>query len=262
MRPMKLSVSLIAVVVFASGCKEEKVTAPSVIAVKEYLTPGQLELGEPLVNSAGMLLIPIQSGEFLMGSPDSDSTADADEKPQSQQTIAQPFYMGAYEVTRQQYQTVMGIRAFLIDELTNDFPVTDVSYADAQKFCRKLSKQEGEEYRLPTEAEWEYACRAGTTTKYSFGDDPSQLGDYGWFVDESPDFKPHPIGRKQPNPWGLYDMHGNVWEWCRGRVVRGGSWFDNPWHCRSANRSQLSAHGLRDDVRGFRVVRVIPKVAE
>ena len=242
------------------GCMNEEPTAPSVTAVKEHMSAAQLGLGDPMVNSVGMLLVPIPSGEFLMGSPASDLKADEDEKPQTLKKFGKPFYLSAYEVTQEQYQAVMGIRQFLTDEQAARFPVTDVSYNNAVEFCRRLSEKEDVEYRLPTEAEWEYACRAGTTTAYSFGDDAAKLSEYGWFVDESPDFMPHRIGQKKPNPWGLYDMHGNVWEWCRDRVVRGGSWFDNAWHCRSANRFQYETATFRDDVRGFRVLRPIPEV--
>jgi formylglycine-generating enzyme required for sulfatase activity len=145
------------------------------------------------------------------------------------------------------------------------------------EFCRKLTEREraagrldeGHEYTLPTEAQWGYACRAGTTTRFSFGDDPeySQLGDYGWFSGNSSN-RTHDVGGKLANPWGLYDMHGNVWEWCQDwygnysggsepsiRVLRGGSWIISPRHCRSANRSWASA-GVTNEVIGFRVALV------
>jgi formylglycine-generating enzyme required for sulfatase activity len=148
-----------------------------------------------------------------------------------------------------------------------------VSLTDATEFCKKLSEKTRQAVRLPTEAEWEYACRAGTATAYSFGDADSALGDYAWYGSNSGNTT-HPVGQKKPNAWGLYDMHGNVWEWCAdwygsyptgavtdpqgaasgtSRVLRGGSWFYNPSDCRSANRN-----GLTPDFRiinlGLRVV--------
>jgi formylglycine-generating enzyme required for sulfatase activity len=157
-------------------------------------------------------------------------------------------------------------------------PVEQVSWEDAVEFCRKLSelsaeKAAGNVYRLPTEAQWEYACRAGTTTQFSFGDDESDLGDYAWYRENSAS-KAHPVGGKQPNAWGLYDMHGNVWEWCQdwyddypsgavtdptgpadgsGRVIRGGGWDFIAEICRSAYRSGFgpSFRSLSDC--GFRV---------
>jgi len=149
-----------------------------------------------------------------------------------------------------------------------------VKWDDAVEFCEKLSEKEGVEYRLPTEAEWEYACRAGTTTMYSFGDDVSQLGEYAWYGKNAIDVA-YIVGHKNPNPWGLYDMHGNVIEWCQDwlgkypsgdvtdpvgpasgsyRVFRGGSSADNAWDCRSAYRFRPTP-SYRDDGPGFRVLR-------
>ena len=160
-----------------------------------------------------------------------------------------------YEVTQEQYEKVMGNNPSRFKGSRN--PVEKVRWNDAVAFCRKLSDQEGVEYRLPTEAEWEYACRAGTTTRYSFGDDKSQLGKYAWFGGNSGG-ETHPVGQKLPNIWGLYDMHGDVYEWCqdwygryeRGRVIsdptgpasgklrvlRGGAFAGRPLYVRSANR--------------------------
>ena len=159
-------------------------------------------------------------------------------------------------------------------------PAVYVSWNDAVAFCDWLSKKEGKQYRLPTEAEWEYSCRAGTTTAYSFGDDPSKLGEYAWFTGNSGG-KTHEVGTKKPNAWGLYDMHGNVWQWCqdwyddrykeyskdsptrdpqgpsagRFRVYRGGSFSSTPSYCRSASRYR-NVPTLRDSNLGFRVVLV------
>jgi formylglycine-generating enzyme required for sulfatase activity len=249
---------------------------PAEATVKKDMTPAQLALGDPVVNSVGMLLVSIPAGEFQMGSPDSDSNARGSEKPQHLVQITKPFYLGVYEVTQQQYEKVMGKNPSEFKGAEN--PVERVSWTDAVEFCRKLSslpeeKAAGHVYRLPTEAEWEYACRAGTQTAYSFGDSASELGDYAWFGTSTT--HTHPVGSKKPNGWGLYDMHGNVMEWSQdrhgkypsgsttdptgaasgsSRVVRGGCWCLNSDYCRSAYRDR-GTPDFRSDYLGFRVLR-------
>jgi formylglycine-generating enzyme required for sulfatase activity len=229
-----------------------------------------------VTNSIGMKLRLIPAGKFMMGSPGTESYR-SDNETQHRVSITKPFYMGETEVTQEQYQKVMGTNPSQYKGPQN--PVEKVSWAEAVEFCRKLSampaeKTAGHVYRLPTEAEWEYACRSGTTTAYGFGDDASRLGDYGWFEDNS-DSKTHPVGEKKPNAWGLYDMHGNVWEWCQdrygaypsgsatdptgatsgsNRVYRGGSWYGSARNCRSADRYWSTPEG-RDYDLGFRVLR-------
>lgn len=138
-------------------------------------------------------------------------------------------------------------------------PVINVSWEDAQAYCAWLSGETGETYRLPTEAEWECACRAGSQTRWSYGDEESRLGDYAWFSKNS-GRKTHPVGGKRPNAWGLYDMSGNVWEWCQDgaagapRVVRGGSWNSHARSCRCASRFRV-APADRFDYLGFRLVK-------
>ena len=155
----------------------------------------------------------------------------------------------------------------------------NVSWHDAKAYCKWLSEKTGETYRLPTEAEWEYACRAGTTTKWSFGDDEKELEKYAWYNKNSDD-KTHPVGEKLPNPWGLYDMHGNVWEWCEDdwadnyketprdgsanhnqkedkKVLRGGSLGDDAYDTRSAFRFRYNPTDRNSD-RGFRLLRTLP----
>jgi formylglycine-generating enzyme required for sulfatase activity len=204
---------------------------------KSYPATLTLDLGKGVT----MKLVLIRAGTFMMGSPDSEKGRKADESPQHEVTISKPFYMGVTEVTQAQYEAVMGTNPSGLKGPTN--PVNNVSWYEASDFCRKLSAKTGKAFRLPTEAEWEYACRAGSKTRFSFGDSDSALGDYAWFGS-----KTRPVGQKKPNAWGLYDMHGNVGEWCADRygpysseasvdsqgatsggvrVLRGGSWGDD-----------------------------------
>ncbi|MDA1018482.1 MAG: SUMF1/EgtB/PvdO family nonheme iron enzyme, partial [Planctomycetota bacterium] len=224
------------------------------------------------VNSIGMKLVKIQPGEFQMGSLLSEKDRSNDEY-QHRVRITKPYFLGSTEVTQQQWQAVMGTTPWkgksYVKEGAN-FAATYVSWEDAQEFCRKLSlKESGVTYRLPTEAEWEYACRAGSSTRFGYGDDESQLSDYAWWGglfgdgNAKEEKYAHEVGGKRPNAWGLYDMHGNVYEWCsdwydsdyyktspasdpkgpgsgRSRVLRGGGWDDLAWFCRSANRDRIS----------------------
>jgi len=251
---------------------EPKGSVPSTKPVSSGSEPN-VPAGMEVTNSIGMKLRLIPAGEFMMGSPATESDR-ADRETRHPVSITKPFYLGVTEVTQEQYQKVMGKNPSQFKGPQN--PVEKVSWTDAVEFCRKLSampaeKTAGHVYRLPTEAEWEYACRAGTATAYGFGDDRSGLGVYGWVGGEST----HPVGGKKPNAWGLYDMHGNVWEWCQDwygdypsgsatdptgatsgshRVSRGGSWISIARSCRSARRNG-STPEVRSNGLGFRVLR-------
>ncbi|MCP4886397.1 MAG: SUMF1/EgtB/PvdO family nonheme iron enzyme [Planctomycetaceae bacterium] len=231
-----------------------------------------LGLAVEIENSIGMKLRVIPPGTFMMGSEDGPDH----EKPVHQVTLTKPILLGVYEVTQSEYQQVMGNNPSRFKGSRN--PVEMLTWEDANEFCRRLSllpreKRAGRVYRLPTQAEWEFACRAGTTTKYSYRDDESLLSSYGWYK-ENGGGTTHPVGSKIANPFGLHDMHGNVWEWCNDwygsypsgsvtnpvgpesgsdRVSRGGSWNDGAGLCRSAylyGRSRRISNG------GFRVACV------
>jgi formylglycine-generating enzyme required for sulfatase activity/serine/threonine protein kinase len=223
-------------------------------------TQVKLVAGEKVFTSPtlGAKFVLIPAGTFTMGSPQSEPGRDNDET-QHRVTISSAYYLQTTEVTQGQWKKVMGSNPSKFKNCGDDCPVEQVSWSDVQVFIRKLNSQEGtDKYRLPTEAEWEYACRAGTTTAYSFGDNESDLGDYGWYHGNSGN-RTHPVGQKRPNPWGLYDVHGNVWEWTQTeegsrRVFRGGSWPYNAGHCHSAFR-YVSVPGVRFNTLGFRLLR-------
>ena len=246
------------------------------------------EVTVELTNSIGMTLVMIPKGTFMMGSPESEEGRDEDEV-QHEVTLSKDFYLGVTEVTQAQYQKVMGenpsyFRGDKVQGDSSSHPVEEVSWEDAVEFCERLSelpeeKKAGLVYRLPTEAEWEYACRAGSKTAFSFGDESGSLGDFAWFRDNS-ELKTQSVGEKKPNAWGLYDMHGNVWEWCSDwfgkypgkavsdpagpekgsdRVLRGGSWHYEAAYFRSAYRHR-DLPSFRDDDIGFRVALSSPEI--
>lgn len=224
-----------------------------------------LKVDVEIKNSLGMKLRLIPAGEFQMGSSESEEERISDEQ-QHTVRITKAFYLGKYEVTQGEWKAVMGSEPWKGQQFGKegaDFPATSVSWEAAADFCQKLSKKEGKEYRLPTEAEWEYACRGGKATRFHFGDDETVFGGYAWYDKNALDINEqyaHPVGQKKKNPFGLYDMHGNVWEWSSDwyaekyyassptndpqgsetgsiRVHRGGSWGSWPVYCRSALRN-------------------------
>jgi formylglycine-generating enzyme required for sulfatase activity len=227
-----------------------------------------------------MVMIP--AGSFLMGSVPSARSGDkafkpaADEQPQHSVRI-KAFAIGKFEVTQAQWQTIMGDNPS-VNKGAN-LPVDSVSWDDTQIFIQRLNAKTGKRYRLPTEAEWEYAARGGTSTAYSFGDDGGMLDQYGWYEANSGG-KSHPVGEKLPNKFGLHDMHGNVWEWVQDcykpgyagapgdgsavtvaqgceRVDRGGAWQSGPNNLRSGNRD-WGPPSYRLNNLGFRLARAVP----
>jgi formylglycine-generating enzyme required for sulfatase activity len=235
------------------------------------------ESARSISNSIGMKLVLIPAGKFLMGSPQTDRSR-SDDEHQHEVEITEAFYLGQYPVTKGQFAAFVKATGHPNPGAgeTDQHPVVEVDWKDAVAFCDWLSEKERKEYRLPTEAEWEYSCRAGTTTAYSFGDHPKKLKAYAWY-NKNAGGAAHKVGAKKPNPWGLYDMQGNVCEWCEdwydedyyqkspgqnpqgpsagtSRVVRGGSFFYFEWDCRAAARTDI-APSCRARVFGFRVVR-------
>ena len=276
-------------------------------------------------------MVPIRGGTFIMGSPEEEEDRVEDEGPQHEVKV-DPFWMGKFEITWDQYDAwgeemdVLRRQAFGLDKTPRDLqvdgvtrptePYTDMSFGmgkgnkpaicmtqhAARTFCKWLSARTGRYYRLPTEAEWEYACRAGTTTAYSFGDDASELDEFAWYADNSDDEYAE-VGQKKPNPWGLYDMHGNAAEWVLDqyipdfygksngqlvsnplaiptelypRIVRGGGWNQDAEQLRSAAREASSEDWKEQDPQepksiwyhtdalhvGFRVVRPLVEPSE
>ncbi len=246
----------------------------------------------PLSDTVDLDIIWIEPGTFIMGSPEDELGRQSNET-QHQVTLSKGYWLGKYEVTQAQYEAVMGTNPSSEELIGADMPVNEVEWDDAKEFCQKLTEMvkatgklpEGYEYALPTEAQWEYACRAGTTTAFNNGTNISSeeqlwwgqpcpnLDEVGWYGGDS-DYALHPVGQKKPNAWGLYDMHGNVFEWCSDwygdyptsavtdpvgadtgsdRVYRGGAWGDTAGYCRSANRRYDIPSNSYYLSRGFRV---------
>ncbi len=231
---------------------------------------------QPLSLEAPSNYVWVQPGEFLMGSPDTEPNRFNDEGPQHSVTIENGFWLSAYEVTQRDYGNVMKNNPSRANG-NPEFPVENVSWFEAVLYCQRLTEQAeangtlppGFEYRLPTEAEWEYACRAGTTTAFSFGETSSLLGNFGWWADNS-GAHPMNVGQLSANDWGLYDMHGNVFEWTLSpyaaypggqvrdrkvdyRAIRGGAFICPDYICRAATRLESAPSISRSWLTGFRV---------
>jgi formylglycine-generating enzyme required for sulfatase activity len=252
---------------------------------------------EDLGSGVRLTLMLIPADEFIMGAPEDEPESDDRERPQHLVRVSQ-FLLGCYPVTQEQWRVVAGYQE-IDKELNPDSsrfkgdkrPVERVSWDDAQEFCQRLSTKTGKNYRLPSEAEWEYACRAGTLTPFSFGEIiTTEVANYngnytysnglqGKYCEETTD-----VGTFPANDWGLYDMHGNVVEWCEddwhgsyngatddgsawvdseqinvNKLLRGGSWGNFPWNCRSATRNNLTRDFINHDV-GFRVCCELPRI--
>jgi formylglycine-generating enzyme required for sulfatase activity len=225
-------------------------------------------------NMIGMRFRLIPPGSFIMGSPESQLGRSTDE-PEHVKVIERPFYMGKYEVTQGQYLAIMGENPSAFKKVGPNAPVEEVTWRNCVAFTRALCERENlpaGSYRLAFEREWEYACRAGTQTAFHSGDTRESLmsvADFSWNNDAST----VPVGLRAPNAWGLFDMHGNVWEWCADRFyaydgssvdalnrnIRGGNWKLPYLDCRSASRYRLPPDSL-GNICGFRVVRLIPKL--
>ena len=225
-----------------------------------------------------MTFVEIPAGTFQMGS--TAANADAREKPAHQETIAKPFFLGQYEITQGDWQKIMGENPYDRDRsnpyyglpgmaarITKPNHPATVSWNDAQEFIAALNRQDSQyHYRLPTEAEWEYAARAGTTSRYFFGDSEKDLNKYAWHGEDFANDSTHPVGTKQENPWGLYDIYGNAWEWVADawrpdynatatnrKTVRGGSWHITAggWHSAWCKPYDADYRGISI---GFRLV--------
>jgi formylglycine-generating enzyme required for sulfatase activity len=224
-----------------------------------------------LGGGVAMEFVLIPAGSFVMGSTPY-AAGDADETPDHKVTLTQPFLLGKHEVTQEQWTAVMGKNPshFKGPKL----PVDTVSWNDCQQFFAKLREKTGRTFSLPTEAQWEYACRAGSKARWRFGDQPDALVDYAWFNKNSGNVT-HPVGTKKPNAWGVHDLYGNLGEWCsdwygnpypkgdatdpqgppsgQSKVIRGGAWGDDPINARSAYRNANGPDGKHDGI-GFRCV--------
>ena len=285
------AVVVVAVTLLAAGCKKEQAQPtvsrdihgwPFDAAEAARRQRGTAEiLGLPvekamdLGNGVKLELVLVPAGEFEMGSPEGEKGRDSDEGPVHRVRITKPFYIGKYEMTQDVWEKVMGNNPSNFKGARN--PVEEVSWDDCQEFLRKLTALGKGTFRLPTEAEWEYACRAGSRTRFCFGDADDGLADSAWHNSNSAE-QTYPVGQKRANAWGLYDMHGHVWEWCfdwysvdyyrqsapndpvgppagSTRVLRGGYWSGRASHCRSAFRVHYGP-ASRYHTCGFRVVCV------
>jgi len=280
------SVFLIAGIVIWMNRGDKKVDPPP--KSSPISTPNSTPSSVPreVENSIGMKLVLVSKGKFQMGSEAGDSFKD--EQPRHEVEIGEEFYLAKTEVTVAQFRRFVEAEGYTTEadkagdastwksnsySKTDDHPVLYVTWNDAVRFCAWLGRKEGKKYELPTEAEWEYACRAGNSLAYCFGD-AERLREYAWYFENAGKEGPQPVGSKKANAWGLHDMHGNVWEWCadgkrvyeektvkdpRGdpnsgrRVLKGGPWYGDARDCRSANRYE-SAPDDRANYIGFRVL--------
>jgi formylglycine-generating enzyme required for sulfatase activity len=255
------------------ACDDESSTGPG----------SSNELTIDLPGDVSMEFVWIEPGDFLMGSPESEIGRFGWEGPRHQVTISRGFWLGKYEITQTQWEGVMGTSPWVGENgvaVGPNHPAVHISWNDVQEFLQQLNKPAGEEiYGLPSEAEWEYACRAGTQTTWSFGDDEGLLKKYAWYLGSAckgGECAVRAVGTRTPNEWGGYDMHGNVWEWVQdwysefdaepkldpqgaaagtGRVVKGGTYYSEAQYTRSAYRYRYSP-GVRDEDLGARIKKI------
>ena len=275
-----IAVSTLLLLGILGGCGEESPTGGGPIGPPPQ--PSGEVITVDLPGGATIDMVWIEPGTFMMGSPSSEAGRYSDEGPQHEVTITRGFYLGKYELTQAQWESVTGTRPWegqqYVEEGPNS-PAVYLSWFDARNFADALNEAEGAEiYRLPTEAEWEYACRADTTSSWSFGDEGERLGEYAWYdanAWNAGERYAHEVGGKRSNRWGLHDMHGNVWEWVSGWygaykadaqtdpigplggsvfVARGGSFNSDARHTRSAYRSTYEL-SVRLDRIGVRLLR-------
>jgi uncharacterized protein (TIGR02996 family) len=229
---------------------------------------------EVVVPGVGLKLCLVPPGSFRMGSPAGARQVSEWERPAHPVTLTRGFWLGVHPVTQAQWQAVLGPLPPHCNFEGDDLPVHGVAWKSARHFCEKLTRKTGQRFRLPSEAEWEYACRAGTSTAYCCGDGQELLGEHAWYADNAGD-KPHPVGQKRPNAWGIHEMQGGIVEWCADwfgeypdqprtdptgpadgqmRVLRGAAWYCYAAHCRSASRARNTPDDAYEGY-GFRVVR-------
>ena len=255
--------------------QSEVADRPTAISAQDVSPAQQLKTRQQLKNSIGMVLTLVPAGRLPIKAAPFSDTSSENQSESKYVPIPQPFYLGTYEVTNEQYYAVM--QSFQHRYKPGNRPATKISWTNAVEFCRRLSATEAEQkqgrvYRLPTESEWEYACRAGTSTPYSFSGGGVNLPAHAWYASNA-NGSSHAVGTRQANAWGLFDMHGNVWEWCADRfqfttflesntslpgtdklrVRRGGGWLSMAAHCQSDFRRGLESDRTLSDV-GFRVV--------
>ena len=247
-----------------------------IVSLASLAAAGQKEApkAKAITNSIGMKMVWIEPGRFMMGSGPDEKGSEEDESPQHKVTLTKGFYIGATEVTQQQWEKLMGPGRWVGNRNIargEKLPAIMMTWAEANSFCRKLGEKEGRRYRLPTEAEWEYACRAETTTWFYWGNEFDER--YAW-SNRNSERSMHEVGGKLPNAWGLFDMGGNVWEWCSDwhephsadeltdpngppegekKVIRSGSYSNHPYDCRSAERGCVTPEARGGSI-GLRIV--------
>jgi formylglycine-generating enzyme required for sulfatase activity len=258
---------------------EQKSGHPDEVGGKKAELRKAPALAKNIKNTIGMDLVLIPNGKFTMGWPKADlRLGENDDRDEHEVEITKAFYLGKYEVTKGEFAAFVRATSWANagTGATDRHPVENVNCEDALAFCKWLSQLEGQKYRLPTEAEWEYSCHAGSNKRFCFGDNEDhELDQYAWYHGTDPEHKTHAVGQKKPNAWGLYDMHGNVWEWCQDRysadyykksprqdpqgpaagierVMRGGSCFNEANYCSAIFRNSVPSR--RDFAIGFRVV--------